>query len=97
MLGGEAFGLYQLEALAAGIPIVQPAIAAFPEIAKVSGGGDVYEPNHPEALAEKWKEVISDPEKLKQMGKNGRESVKNTFNLNRVTEQMVEVYQRISS
>jgi len=92
---GEAFGLYQLESMASGIPTVQPAIAAFPEIAKTSGGGVVYEPNNPLALAEKWKEVISDPELLNNLSKNGRAAVEKKFNHILLIEKVVQVYQTV--
>jgi glycosyltransferase involved in cell wall biosynthesis len=95
VLKGEAFGLYQLEALASGIPIVQPALAAFPEIAETSGGGVVYHPNTPEALAEKWTEVLSNPDKIKKMGAAGRKSVEKVFNIHRLTNEIVEVYRSI--
>ena len=39
VLKGEAFGLYQAEALASGVPLIQPDIGAFPEIVNSSGGG----------------------------------------------------------
>lgn len=97
VLKGEAFGLYQLEAMASGIPTVQPALAAFPEIARVSGGGVVYEPNTAEALSEKWAEVFSDPEKLKQMSLNGRQSVSDKFNLQVLTNKMIDIYKEITS
>lgn len=97
VLKGEAFGLYQLEAMASGIPTVQPALAAFPEIAQVSGGGVVYEPNNPEALAAKWAEVFSNPENLKQMSLNGRQSVSDKFNLQVLTNKMIDVYEEITS
>ncbi|WP_053182884.1 glycosyltransferase family 4 protein, partial [Sunxiuqinia dokdonensis] len=38
VLNGEAFGLYQLEALASGIPLVQPELGAFPEVVGLSEG-----------------------------------------------------------
>ncbi len=97
VLQGEAFGLYQLEALASGIPTVQPNLAAFPEIAKTSGGGVVYEPNDAKSLASKWKEVLSDPDKLKRMGENGRKAVEEKYNLKALTDRMIEVYSDISS
>jgi len=89
--------LYQLEAMASGIPTVQPALAAFPEIAKVSGGGVVYEPNNAEALSAKWAEIFSDPERLKQMSVNGRQSIKDKFNLKVLTDKMVDVYVAVTS
>jgi glycosyltransferase involved in cell wall biosynthesis len=48
VLKGEAFGTYQLESLACGTPLVQPALGAFPEIAMTTGGGVIYEPNTPQ-------------------------------------------------
>lgn len=96
VLNGEAFGLYQLESLASGIPMVQPALGAFPEILNLTGGGVVFEPNTPEALAAKWTEVLSNPDKMKQMSKQGRKSVTELFHLDMLTEKIVKVYARIS-
>ena len=48
---GEAFGMYLLESMASGIPVVQPSLGAFPEIISLSGGGIVYQPNTPEELS----------------------------------------------
>ena len=56
VLSGEAFGLYQLESLASGIPIVQPEIGAFPEIVEVTKGGVTFSPNNADALAKKFEE-----------------------------------------
>src|ERR1051325_7881363 len=39
----EAFGLYAIEAMAAGIPVAQPRTGAFPEIIETTGGGITYE------------------------------------------------------
>ncbi len=76
---GEAFGLFQLEALASGIPLVQPAVGAFPEIIEATGGGVFFEPNDANALAQKWAEVFANPELIQQMSKNGLEAVKGGF------------------
>ncbi len=97
VLNGEAFGLYLLEALASGIPIVQPDLAAFPEIAAISKAGVVYHPNNADALADKLAEVLSDLEKLHQMSFNGRKAVEENFNLKKSTAKLVEIYQAVLS
>lgn len=95
VLRGEAFGLYQLEALASGIPLVQPALGAFPEIINATQGGIIYFPNSPEVLAGKLAEVIADPERLKEMGISGRKSVEQNFDCRKLTLKMVEIYQKL--
>jgi glycosyltransferase involved in cell wall biosynthesis len=93
VLKGEAFGLYLLEALASGIPVVQPDIAAFPEIAAKSEAGVVYHPNTAEALAEKLTEILSNQDSLNLMSRNGRKAIEENFNLKNSTEKLVEIYQ----
>ena len=57
---GESFGLYLLEAMASGVPVVQPRHAAFPEILEKTGGGILCEPDDPSSLAEGLEELLSD-------------------------------------
>ncbi|GAH24126.1 unnamed protein product, partial [marine sediment metagenome] len=45
-----AYGLYVLEALAAGVPVVQPASGVFPELLEMTGGGLLCEPDNATAL-----------------------------------------------
>jgi glycosyltransferase involved in cell wall biosynthesis len=92
VLKGEAFGLYQLEALASGIPVVQPALGAFPEIANATGGGITYTPNTASALADAFAELFSKPEKLQQLSINGRNAVIEKYNTKALTEKMITVY-----
>jgi glycosyltransferase involved in cell wall biosynthesis len=95
VLEGEAFGLYQLESLASGIPIVQPALGAFPEIIEATGGGVIYQPNSPKALYEKLAEVISNPEQIKQMSMDGRRAVEEKFNTEILIRKMIDVYESV--
>ncbi len=94
VIKGEAFGLYLLEALASGIPVVQPNLAAFPEIIATSKAGVVFHPNTSDALAEKLAEVLSNTDGLNEMSLNGRIAVEEKFNLKKSTEKLVEIYQK---
>jgi len=73
--GGEAFGTFILEALAAGVPVVQPRLGGFAELVTDTGGGLLYEPNTPEALAEALAELLEDPRQACAMGAAGRQAV----------------------
>ncbi len=95
VLKGEAFGTYQLESLACGTPLVQPALGAFPEIIETTNGGVLFEPNTPDKLAEKWMEVLSNPEKIQEMSKNGREAVLEKYTNEVLTKQVLEVYEGV--
>lgn len=95
VLKGEAFGLYQLEAFASGIPVVQPSLGAFPEIAHSTKAGLIYEPNSPEALAAAWEKLLSQPEKLKEMSLRGRAALMDSFNSDSITRHMLSIYERV--
>ena len=41
-----AYGLYVLEALASGVPVVEPAIGVFPELIELTSGGVLYNENN---------------------------------------------------
>jgi glycosyltransferase involved in cell wall biosynthesis len=95
VLKGEAFGLYQVEALASGVPLVQPDLGAFPEIIRATGGGIVYRPNTAESLANALSQVLADPARLEQMSRTGRKSVENDFDCRSLTRKMVKVYEKV--
>jgi glycosyltransferase involved in cell wall biosynthesis len=95
VLKGEAFGLYQLEALASGVPLVQPALGAFPEIIDATGGGVIYQPNTSSALAGKLAEVFGSPALLDEMSSKGIKSIIEHFDTKKQIRKMVGIYQRI--
>lgn len=93
---GEAFGLYLLEAMASGVPVVQPHLGAFPEIISISGGGMTYQPNRPDNLAEALEEVLFDEEKLHRFSEQGRKGVETHFHIHEQARKMVGVYEGIA-
>jgi glycosyltransferase involved in cell wall biosynthesis len=50
---GESFGLYVLEAVASGLPVIQPDSAAFPELLESLNTGLLYETGNYKSLAQK--------------------------------------------
>jgi len=88
---GEAFGLYVIEALAAGTPVVQPRHAAFPELIEATGGGMLCEPNDPSSLAETVEKLLSDPEQAYAMGQAGRQAVYSRFSVEQMAHGVLRV------
>jgi glycosyltransferase involved in cell wall biosynthesis len=83
---GEAFGLYVLDAWAAGVPVVQPRHGAFPELLEKIGGGLLCAPDDPAALATALRQLLSDPAAARRMGEAGRRAVQSDFS----TDAMVQ-------
>ena len=94
---GEAFGIYLTEAMAAGIPVVQPAQGAFPEIVDLSGGGMTYPENDAPSLAKALDEMLSDKEKLHSYSQNARNSIEEVFNIHHLAKEMTHIYQTLST
>jgi glycosyltransferase involved in cell wall biosynthesis len=76
----EPKGLYVLEALANGVPVVQPRHGAFPELLEATGGGLLVNPNDPGDLARGLLEVIEAPKRRCELARTGRQSVQEKFN-----------------
>jgi len=91
---GEAFGLYLLESMASGVPVVQPALGAFPEIVEKSKGGMVYDNNSPEELARALKNLLKDEEKLKDLSIKARAGVEKYFNIYTQADNLIEIYRK---
>lgn len=92
---GEAFGIYLLEAMSSGIPVIQPALGAFPEIVELGGGGVIYEPNTAEKLSETLAEMLSDPKKLDKLARDGRAGVEKHFHVDGQVKRMVQIYSEV--
>lgn len=90
---GEAFGIYLLECMASGIPVVQPALGAFPEIVGLTGGGVIYKENTPEVLAQTLEKLLSDQEEMNRLSRAGKEGVDQHFHIDMQAKRMVEVYE----
>lgn len=96
-LYGEAFGLYLIEALAAGVPLVQPRHAGFPEIIEATGGGVLCEPGSPKSLADAIEDLIRDPARARELGVRGKDAVKRSFTIEQMGVNFVAALQDLSA
>jgi glycosyltransferase involved in cell wall biosynthesis len=92
---GESFGLYVIEALAAGVPVVEPRHAAFPELIEATGGGVLCEPDDPSSLAAAIEGLIRDPDEARLLGARGRDAVLDRFSVARMAEGVTRVFEGI--
>jgi glycosyltransferase involved in cell wall biosynthesis len=90
----EPKGLYVLEALAAGVPVVQPDHGAFPELLAATGGGRLVPPDDPVALADTLAQLLADPAECRALGQAGQETVWRDFDAPTMARQTWEVYRR---
>lgn len=93
---GEAFGAYQLEALAAGVPVVQPNVGCYPEFVEETSGGVIYEPNNSESLAKAIASLLTDPARVSKLGEQGRRVVLERFSMNDMAKDIVRIYEDIT-
>lgn len=93
---GEAFGAYQVEALAAGVPVVQPNVGCYPEFIEKTQGGLIFEPNTGKMLASAMASLLSDPHRLREMGEQGRRVVLEDFSIERMAKTIAEIYKDAS-
>ncbi len=92
---GEDFGLYVIEALASGVPVVLPRHGAFPELISMTGGGTLCEPDDPGALAHALGEILTDPARARALGAKGREAVLANFTVPRMAREVLAVCEGI--
>ena len=94
---GEAFGVQLIEAMACGVPVVQPSVGAYPEIIEATGGGVLYDPDKPDGLVEALGSLLLNPDNARTLGQRGRAAVLERFSINRVAQDMVKVYTSLTN
>ena len=90
----EPKGLFLLEAMACGVPVVQPRHGAFPEMLSKTGGGLLVNAGDSQSLAEGLHQLWRDPGLRDALGQRGFEGVRAHYSVGRSADTMVEAYQR---
>ncbi|MDB6117286.1 MAG: hypothetical protein JWO08_1067 [Verrucomicrobiaceae bacterium] len=88
---GEAFGLYVIEAVASGIPVVQPDHGAFPELLAATRGGMICKPDDAVSLADALETLLLDDQQREQYSLQGMATVREEFTATRMAEKFEEV------
>ncbi len=88
-------GLFLLEAMAAGVPVVQPRRGAFTEVVENTGGGVLVEPDNPDALAEGILGLWRNPAKRKELGDRGYRGVREHYSAAEMARRVLAIYEEI--
>jgi glycosyltransferase involved in cell wall biosynthesis len=88
----EPKGLYVLEALANGVPVVQPRHGSFPELIEATGGGLLVEPGDPHDLARALWQLFDNPTHRRELGSKGKEAVQARFHADRMAAETAAIY-----
>jgi glycosyltransferase involved in cell wall biosynthesis len=91
----EPKGIYVLEALAAGVPVVEPAHGAFPELLQATGGGRLVPPEDPQQLAMTLHQLIVNDQERFQLATTGRAAVHQQRNAAAMARSLLDVIDRL--
>jgi glycosyltransferase involved in cell wall biosynthesis len=92
---GEAFGLFMIESLASGVPVVQPGNGAFPELIEHTGGGVLFAPGDASSLADALEKLLRDPAQAVELGRCGREVVNARFTSDAMAHNFEELLKKL--
>jgi len=88
----EPKGMFLLEAMACGVPVVQPRRGSFTEIVEKTSGGLLVEPDSAESLARGILEIYREPAMGEKLGLSGFENVRRHYSVARMADRALEVY-----
>ncbi|MFT6863370.1 MAG: glycosyltransferase involved in cell wall biosynthesis [Akkermansiaceae bacterium] len=92
----EAFGLYLIEAMACGVPVVMPDASAFPEVVGSAGCGVLVESGSAKKLAEAIRGVLADPNR-RAMGEKGRRAVEERYHVGAMAVRFEKMFGKVVS
>ena len=91
----EPKGVFLLEGMASGVPVVQPRRGAFTEIVEKTGGGLLVPPDSAEALADGLFTLWRDRELAARLGRQGFDGVRRYYSIDRSIDRLLEVYGQV--
>ena len=93
----EPKGMFLLEAMACGVPVVQPRRGAFTEIVEKTGGGLLVEKDDPRSLGNGLLRIFREPELGERLGQTGLNKVHEHYSVARMADRAVEAYESVLS
>jgi glycosyltransferase involved in cell wall biosynthesis len=92
----EPKGLFLLEAMASGVPVVQPRRGGFVEIVETTGGGLLVEPDDPQQLADGLYALWSDRARQAQLADRAFHGVRAHYTIAQSADRLLGVYEAVA-
>jgi glycosyltransferase involved in cell wall biosynthesis len=89
-------GQFLLEAMASGVPVVQPRIGAFTEVVEATGGGILVDDGDLDGLAAAVASLWDDVDRRRQLGATGYDGVRAQYGIPQMLDRVMEVYRRLA-
>ncbi|WP_017318086.1 colanic acid biosynthesis glycosyltransferase WcaL [Mastigocladopsis repens] len=83
------------EAMAMGLPVISTLHGGIPELVEDGISGFLVPEQDPDAIAEKLSYLITHPEMWHEMGQAGRARVEEKYDMNRLNDELVAIYQQL--
>ena len=93
----EPKGVSLLEAMACGVPLVQPRRGGFTEIIERTGGGLLVKPDDPESLAEGIREIYRNKELAAELSANGFRGVRQHYTAAHMADKLLQTYESVTA
>src|SRR6185437_15195446 len=93
----EPKGVSLLEAMACGVPLVQPRRGSFTEIVKKTGGGLLVQPDDPQSLAGGILKLARDPRLSQELSTNGFRGVREHYTAAHMADKVLAAYSDLRS
>jgi glycosyltransferase involved in cell wall biosynthesis len=92
----EPKGMFVLEAMASGVPVVQPRRGAFTEIVEKTGGGVLVKADDADSLAEGFHQLWKDRPTVAALGERAFHGAREHYSVTQSAERLLQVFEAVT-